>query len=166
MLKKVLIALGLVIFALICFVFYLINPFDAQYKTFDLEAKAQEAFKKDDMDAYVKYMNNPVTVKYHAPIGLYVTLITLGRMSGEFVDRKVSDFNSVHFLLLYFLLITESFGVTNGIAPLALYSIPSLSSPVRNAFTYLSDSKLCLKLRQNLSPTESIVTPRPAAPEL
>ena len=27
MLKKVLIALGLVIFALICFVFYLINPY-------------------------------------------------------------------------------------------------------------------------------------------
>lgn len=90
MLKKVLIALGLVIFALICFVFYLINPFDAQYKTFDLEAKAQEAFKKDDMDAYVKYMNNPVTVKYHAPIGLYVTLITLGRY--DEAEKAVKSF--------------------------------------------------------------------------
>ena len=79
MLKKILIALGLVIIALIGFTFYLINPNDAQYKSFYDEAKALEALKKDDMDSYVKFMSNPVTLKYHAPIGLYVTLITLGR---------------------------------------------------------------------------------------
>ena len=79
MFKKILIALGLVIIALIGFTFYLINPNDAQYKSFYDEAKALEALKKDDMDSYVKFMSNPVTLKYHAPIGLYVTLITLGR---------------------------------------------------------------------------------------
>ncbi len=79
MLKKILIALGLIIVVLAGVVFYLVNPYDPQYKSFYTERKAMYAFKKGDVDTFIKYMNNPVTVKYHAPMNLYLTLAYTGK---------------------------------------------------------------------------------------
>ena len=79
MLKKILMAMILVILIFIGIVFYLVNPFDKQYRSFDTETKARNAFSDGDIDSFIKIMNNPVTLKYHAPFDLYLTLTYTGK---------------------------------------------------------------------------------------
>lgn len=46
-------------------VWYLTNPNDAQYKSYYMENAAFEALLNNDIDTYFKYMDNPVSIKFH-----------------------------------------------------------------------------------------------------
>ena len=67
---------------------------------------------------------------------------------------------------IYALLIMESPGVVKAMTSLTIYSISNFCNSQRNAFTYLSDEKFCLKSRTKISPMAIILIPSPVVPEL
>lgn len=77
--KKILAAFFVILIIAGGFCFYLVNPFDPQYKSFYSEMQAYQAYQKGDIDTFIKYMSTPVTLKYHAPVVLYLTLANKGR---------------------------------------------------------------------------------------
>ena len=89
MLKKILIFIVAVVLVSGAILFYLINPNEAQYKSAYNEKLAAEAYLRGDMESFVEYMSNPVTLKYHAPFVLYYILTDMGKY-----DEAINAVNS------------------------------------------------------------------------
>ena len=61
--------------------FLLMNPNDLQYKSFEKEMIARKAFQTGDIDTYLEYADNPVSIKYHAGSNMILSKVytKLGR---------------------------------------------------------------------------------------
>lgn len=56
---------GVLVITIIASTAIILNPYDKQYQSYYLEQQAFKALDSGNADKYFKYMDNPVTVKYH-----------------------------------------------------------------------------------------------------
>ena len=92
--KIFLIASVAVLLLIVGVILWFLNPNDQQYRAAESEVIAGEAYVNGDMDTFVKYMSNHVTLKYHAPILLYFTLTDMGRYDDAI--NAVNSFEKYH----------------------------------------------------------------------